>query len=109
METLSCSLYQRSVDTALGQPFNICSYSVLCHLIAHHCGLIAYEFVYYMGNVHIYEDHIESMKEQIKRTPYKFPKLVIKTRRENIKDYEIQDFEIVGYTHHEPIKMKMIV
>lgn len=105
---LSCSLYQRSVDCALGQPFNICSYSMLTYLIAHHCGLEPYEFVYYMGNCHIYEDHIEPMKEQIKRVPFEFPKMKIVNKRENISDYEVSDFVIENYTHHEKIKMSMV-
>jgi len=106
---LSCSLYQRSVDTALGQPFNICSYAVLTHLIAHHCDLIPHEFVYYMGNVHIYEEHIEPMKMQIERKPYHFPKIEILSKRDNIEDYTIEDFKIIDYKHHEAIKMKMVV
>ena len=105
---LSCSLYQRSVDTALGQPFNIASYSFLTHLIAAHCGLEAEEFVYYMGNCHIYEEHIEDMKEQINRDPLPFPKVEIKKVRENINDYEIEDFVVTNYSHHAPIKMKMV-
>ena len=108
-DKLSCSLYQRSVDTALGQPFNICSYATLTHLIAHHCGLVPYEFVYYMGNCHIYEDHIEPMKMQIERQPYSFPKIEILNKHENINDYTINDFKITDYNHHETIKMKMVV
>ncbi len=105
---LSCSLYQRSVDTALGQPFNIASYSFLTHLIAKHCGLEAHELVYYMGNCHIYEDHIENMKEQVQREPYPFPTVEIKSVREDIGSYVIDDFEVLGYEHHSQIKMKMI-
>ena len=105
---LSCSLYQRSVDTALGQPFNIASYSFLTHLIAKHCGLIAHEFVYYMGNCHIYEDHIENMKEQVKRKPYAFPTVEIKTIREDINSYEVDDFVVSGYEYHPQIKMTMV-
>ena len=108
-DKLSCSLYQRSVDTALGQPFNICSYATLTHLIAHHCGLVPYEFVYYMGNCHIYEEHIEPMKMQIERQPYSFPKIEILNKYENINDYTINDFKITDYNHHETIKMKMVV
>ena len=105
---LSCSLYQRSVDCALGQPFNICSYSMLTCLISHHCGLEPYEFVYYMGNCHIYEDHVEPMKHQITRQPYEFPKIKIINKRENISDYEVSDFVVENYTHHEKIKMSMV-
>jgi thymidylate synthase len=105
---LSCSMYQRSGDFPLGIPFNIASYSFLTHLIAKHCGLEAYEFVHFVGNCHIYEDHIEPMKEQITREPFEFPTLSIKQVKDNISDYEVDDFEIHNYKSHEAIKMKMV-
>jgi thymidylate synthase len=101
-------MMQRSVDCFLGQPFNISSYSFLTHLIAKHCGLEAYEFVYFMGNCHLYENAIDAAKTQIKRTPYKFPTVSIKNVRENINDYEVEDFEIHNYKCHEAIKVAMI-
>jgi len=104
---LSCSLYQRSGDVGLGVPFNIMSYSVLAHLIAHHCDLEPYEFIYYLGNAHIYEDHIEPLKEQIKREPYDFPTINIKNKYDNINDYKLEDFEIHNYKSHGKIKMNM--
>ena len=75
---LSCSLYQRSCDVGLGVSFNIASYSFLTHLLALHCGLVAHEFVYFMGNCHIYEDHVEPLKEVLNRKPFPFPTLLIK-------------------------------
>lgn len=105
---LSCMMVQRSVDTPLGSPINIASYSFLTHLIAKHCGLEAYEFVYFMGNCHIYEDHIEVMKQQIIREPFEFPTVSIKQVRENINDYQVDDFIINNYQHHEPIKVDMV-
>ena len=105
---LSCMMVQRSVDTPLGSPINIASYSFLTHLIAKHCGLEAYEFVYFMGNCHIYEDHIEVMKQQIIREPFEFPTVSIKQVRENINDYEVEDIELYNYKSHEAIKMKMV-
>jgi thymidylate synthase len=107
-DQLSCMMVQRSNDFALGIPFNIASYSFLTHLIAKHCGLEAYEFIHFMGNSHIYEDHVEPMKEQIKRNPHPFPTVSIKQVRENINDYCVDDFEIIGYQHHEPIKFQMV-
>lgn len=104
---LSCSLYQRSGDVGLGVPFNIASYSFLTHLIAKHCDLEAAEFVYYLGNTHIYDDHIESLKEQIEREPKEFPKVKINNKHDNINDYCLEDFEIENYECHLPIKMKM--
>lgn len=104
---LSCTLYQRSGDVGLGVPFNIFSYSAFTYLIAKHCGLEPYEFIYYLGNTHIYEEHVESLKEQLKRTPYEFPKFHIKNKKYNINDYELDDFVISDYKYHEKIKMKM--
>ena len=105
---LSCAMMQRSVDTPLGSPINIASYSFLTHLLAKHCGLEAYEFVYFMGNCHIYEHHIEAMKQQITREPFEFPKVSIKQTRDNINDYQVEDFELQNYQHHSQIIMKMV-
>ena len=105
---LSCSMYQRSVDYICGCPFNIASYSFLTHLIAKHCGLEAHEFVYFMGNCHIYEEHIEAAKLQLTREPYPFPCIEISNKRENINDYEVSDFKLVNYNCHDPIKVKMV-
>ena len=105
---LSCMMVQRSCDVVLGQPINIASYSFLTHLIAKHCGLQAYEFVYFMGNVHLYENAIDAAKLQITREPFEFPTLSIKQIKENINDYQVEDFEIHNYKHHEAIKVEMI-
>lgn len=104
---LSCALTQRSCDIGLGVPFNILSYSIFTHLIAQHCGLEADEFVYFMGNVHIYDDHIESLRRQVKNEILEFPKLKINVTRENIDDYELDDFEFKDYVSNETIAMKM--
>jgi len=105
---LSCSMYQRSNDEACGTTFNIASYSFLTHLLAKHCGLEAHEFVYFKGNCHIYEEHIEGLKLQITRKPFPFPTVSIKQVRENINDYTIDDFVLENYQHHEPIKFQMV-
>jgi len=104
---LSCSLYQRSGDMGLGVPFNVASYSFLTHLLAAHCGLVAHEFVHFLGNAHIYMNHIDALSEQIKRTPFSFPSVSIRTVRESIDDYVLDDFIVNDYTSHEIIKMKM--
>jgi thymidylate synthase len=105
---LSCALFQRSGDVGLGVPFNIASYSLFTHILAKHCGLIADEFVHFLGNCHIYEEHIEPLKIQIQREPMEFPKIEIKRICENIEDYNIDDIEWkTKYVSHDTIKMKM--
>lgn len=106
---LSCTLYQRSGDVGLGVPFNIASYSFLTHLLAKHCGLEAGHFVHFIGNAHIYDDHIEPLKLQLNNEPYDFPNLEIKEKRENIDDYKFEDFEVNNYKFHKVIKMDMRV
>ena len=106
-DKLSCALYQRSGDVGLGIPFNIASYSFLTHLLAKHCDLQAGEFIHFIGNAHIYEDHKEPLLEQIKRKPKNEPTLEIMQKRENIDDYVFKDFKINNYKHHETIKMEM--
>jgi thymidylate synthase len=105
---LSCSMYQRSCDFFLGIPFNIASYSLLTHLIAKHCGLEAYEFVHFMGNCHLYDNAIEAAELQIQREPYPFPTVSIKQVRENINEYEVDDFILENYQSHEAIKVAMV-
>ena len=104
---LSCSLYQRSGDVGLGVPFNIASYSFLAHIIGHLCNLEPYEFVYYLGNCHIYDDHLTALKEQSSRQPHAFPTIQIKGEQTNIEDYKFTDIIIENYTHHSPITMIM--
>lgn len=104
---LSCSLYQRSGDVGLGVPFNIASYSLLTHLIAHHVGLEAYEFIYYLGNAHIYDDHIDQLRIQKDIIPQKFPKLKINNKYENIEDYKVEDFIIENYKYASQINLLM--
>jgi thymidylate synthase len=106
---LSCSMFQRSGDVGLGVPFNIASYSFLLHLIAKHCGLVPHEFYYHLGNAHIYEEHLEPLKQQLTREPYEFPTLDIVNIRENINDYVLDDFKISNYKYHDTIKMDMKV
>jgi len=105
---LSCAMYQRSVDTVLGSPFNIASYSFLTHLLAKHCGLEAHDFVYFMGNCHLYENAVDAAKLQITRDPYPFPTISIKEVRMNINDYCVDDFEIHNYQSHDAIKVEMV-
>lgn len=104
---LSCSLYQRSGDVGLGVPFNIASYSFLTHILAKHCGLEAYEFIYYLGNCHIYDDHVDQLKVQSLNVPHTFPEIKIKNKKDNIEDYTLGDIEITNYIYHKKINMSM--
>jgi len=104
---LSCALYQRSGDIGLGVPFNIASYSFLTHLLAKHCGLVAHEFVYHLGNAHIYDDHVDVLKKQLFLKPYAFPKVEIITLRDDINSYTMNDFRLLDYKFHPALKMKM--
>ncbi len=106
---LSCSLYQRSGDVGLGIPFNIASYSFLTHLIAHHCDLKADKFIHFIGNAHIYEDHVESLSMQTLRDPYDPPSVYIKNKYDDINDYDIDDFEVKDYKSFKKINMDMRV
>tara|TARA_Y100000780_G_C13693021_1_gene420305 strand:- start:2643 stop:3527 length:885 start_codon:yes stop_codon:yes gene_type:complete len=107
-DELSCHLYQRSGDVGLGVPFNIASYSFLVFIVAKLCRLKPGEFVYSLGDCHIYEEHVDSLKTQIKREPYDFPTIEV-NERENISDFCVSDFEIKNYKFHNKIKMNMIV
>ena len=106
---LSCSLYQRSGDVGLGVPFNIASYSFLTHILAKHCDLIPRDFVYFLGNAHIYEEHIKALQQQLSRKPKPFPKIKITQIHENIEDYTLDNIEWISeYKHDATIKMPMI-
>mgnify|MGYP006273058363 CR=1 FL=1 len=108
-DCLSCALYQRSGDVGLGVPFNIASYSLLTHMIAHYCGLQADEFVYFLGNAHIYDSHQEVMQRQVLREPLPFPKIQWKRRPSRIEDYGLDDVEfVVPYTSHSALRMSMV-
>lgn len=104
---LSCCLYQRSGDVGLGVPFNIASYAMLTRIIASICDLEASEFIYFLSNAHIYDDHIDSLKEQIEREPYPFPKLNIKEKISDIDTISLENFEVKDYSYHSKITMKM--
>lgn len=106
---LSCQMYQRSADMGLGVPFNIASYSLLTYMIAHITGLKPGDFIHTMGDTHIYTNHIEPLKEQLTRTPRKFPKLSIKRKIENIDDFKLDDFELTDYKPYPKIYMEMAV
>mmetsp|Transcript_57926 Transcript_57926/g.67589 ORF Transcript_57926/g.67589 Transcript_57926/m.67589 type:complete len:128 (-) Transcript_57926:156-539(-) len=107
---LSCQMYQRSADMGLGVPFNIASYALLTHMVAHVCGLTAGDLVHSIGDAHVYLNHVDALEEQLTRKPRVFPKLRInKPADTDIDGFVFEDFEVVGYTPHKSIKMKMAV
>jgi len=106
---LSCMWQQRSVDTFLGLPFNIASYALLTHMIAHQCDLEVGELIFTGGDVHLYLNHIEQAKLQLSREPRPLPKLVIKRKPNSIFEYQYEDFEIVDYNPHPHIKADVSV
>lgn len=106
---LSCQLYQRSADSFLGVPFNIASYALLTHLVAHDCGLEVGDFVHTFGDAHIYNNHFEQVERQLSRTPTDLPKLRINPNKQSIFDMTFEDLELVGYTPQPGIKAPVAV
>ena len=107
---LSLQMYQRSCDMFLGVPLNIASYSVLLHMVAKITSLTPHEFIHVLGDAHIYLNHLDAVKEQLSRKPYPLPKLRIKDRGQTeIDDFEMDDFELINYQHHDTIRAEMAV
>ena len=105
---LSCKLYQRSADMFLGVPFNIASYALLTHLIAKECGYSVGKFIWTAGDAHIYANHVDAVRTQLTRKPFKLPKLEI---RDDVSFFDIKydDITLVGYESHEAIKAPIAV
>jgi len=106
---LSCLMYQRSCDMGLGVPFNIASYALLTLMVAQVCGLKPGEFVHTLGNAHVYQNHVDALEEQLKRTPRPFPLLRVNPDVKDIDGFQMSDFELVGYSPHGKIAMEMAV
>jgi thymidylate synthase len=107
---LSCQMYQRSADVGLGLPFNIASYAVLTYILAKLTNMKPKKLIIVIGDAHIYSNHEESLKKQVERKPFDFPKLVINPDKEfnKIEDFVIDDFVVDNYVYHETIVMDMI-
>ena len=106
---LSCQLYQRSGDVFLGVPFNIASYALLTHLIAHETGLEVGEFIHTLGDAHIYSNHLEQVKEQLTRTPKAAPKLWLNPAKKDVLSFEMDDIKLKGYESFGAIKAPVAV
>ncbi len=106
---LSCQLYQRSADVFLGLPFNIASYSLLCMMIAQVCDLKVGDFVHTLGDTHLYLNHIEQAKTQLKRIPKELPIMKINTKVKNIDDFTFEDFELINYNPEPHIKASVAI
>ncbi len=108
-DKLSCQLYQRSADVFLGVPFNIASYALLTHMIAHICDLAVGDFVHTLGDAHLYQNHITQAQTQLERTPKKLPRLYIEEERTEIERFTYEDFVIEGYDPDPHIKAAVSV
>jgi thymidylate synthase len=104
---LSCQMYQRSADMFLGVPFNIASYALFTHMIAQVCNLEVGELIITLGDAHIYNNHFEQVKEQIKREPKPLATLELNSEISVITEFDMEDVELVGYESHEAIKSPM--
>ena len=93
----------------LGVPFNIASYSLLLHMVAQVTGLVPSEFVLTLGDAHIYHEHLEAVKIQLKRTPYPLPRLVLNPKIKSIDAFKMQHIQLENYQHHGTIHAPMIV
>ena len=106
---LSCQMYQRSMDTYLGGPFNIASYSLLTHMIAQVCGLGVGEFIHVIGDAHIYLNHIEQVKEQLSREPFPAPQLWLNPDISDITKFTMDDIKLLNYQSHPSLPAPMAV
>lgn len=104
---LSCHLTQRSGDVMLGVPFNIASYAALTQMLAQECGLELGEFSHYINDCHIYENHVDAAREQLQREPLALPRLKIAAKP--FWELKFDDFDLIGYEHHPPIKFEIAV
>lgn len=108
-DKLHCQLYQRSADMFLGVPFNIASYALLTHMVAHVCQLEVGDFVWTGGDIHLYKNHMDQANELLCRAIRPLPELHIRQHVQSIDHFTMGDFDLVGYNPHPPIKAPMAV
>lgn len=106
---LNCQLYQRSCDLFLGVPFNIASYSLLLQMVAHCSNMEPGDFIHTFGDLHIYTNHLEQVKEQLTREHRDLPQVVLNPEKRNLLDFKFEDIQLVGYDPHPAIKAEMAV
>ncbi|XP_055525661.1 thymidylate synthase [Wyeomyia smithii] len=106
---LSCQLYQRSADVGLGVPFNIASYALLTHMIAHITGLLPGDFIHTTGDTHVYLNHVQALEQQLDRAVMPFPTIHFQRTVKSIENFRFEDFELRGYNPQPSIKMEMAV
>ena len=98
-----------SCDLGLGQPFNVASYALLTHMIAQVCGLGVGDFVHTFGDLHIYSNHVEALKQQLHRTPYPMAHLLLDEKVKDIDSFTFEDIKLMNYQHHPSIKLPVAV
>ncbi len=107
--TLSCQMYQRSADIFLGVPFNIASYALLTLMVAQVCGLRPGELIHTLGDAHLYLNHLEQAKEQLKREPRDAPRLRLNAQVNDLFEFRYEDFTLEGYDPHPAIRAPIAV